>query len=1402
MERFYRGVVKNRKLVFAFFVILTVACIFLKDMVGVNYDLNDYLPEDAKSTVSLNVMEEEFTGGIPNARVMIRDVTIPEALEYKEKMEAVEGVTDVTWLDDSVSIEVPLEMMDDDVVETYYKDGNALFTVTIEEHHRISAVSDIRKIIGDDNAMTGSAVSTAVATTNTVSEIQKITVIAVLFVLLVLIITTKSWLEPLVVLTGLGVAIAINNGTNLLFGEISFVTNAAGSILQLAVSLDYSVFLMHRFEECRKEADNVHEAMVTALCKSTSSIASSGLTTVIGFMALVLMQFRLGPDLGLALAKGVAISLITVFLFMPALILMTYKLIDKTAHKSLVPDFHGVGKLVRKISIPMIALFIILIVPSYLASNSNSYIYGSSKIYGEGTTYGRDKKAIEQTFGKSDTYVLMVPEGDSATERKLSDELHTLPQVTDIISYVDTVGAEIPEEYLDSDTLSLLRSGNYSRLVIAVDAEYEGEKTFELVEQIRNIADKYYPERSYLAGEGVSTYDLMDTITDDMVKVNLLAIGAVFLVLLVTLKSVVASAILVVSIETAIWLNLTIPYFMNAPIYYIAYLIISSVQLGATVDYAILMTDRYRENREVLKKKDAVVQVIADVAVSILTSGSVLAVVGLLLGNMSTNKLLAQLGIFIGRGAIFSLVIVLFVLPGMLMVFDKMVVPKKEESGGKKMKKCGKKIMASLLVAALVTTTVPSSVFAAGVNTEKEEVIYANLNADGSVKEINVVNILEPDKNGTIVDYGDYENLRNMTTTDEIHYEGDTVTISTDAEKLYYEGKLKGNTMPWNITIRYFMDGTEYPAEEIAGKSGDLKITVAVRENKDAAESFFENYALQASITLNTDTCTNIQSEEATIANVGNKKQLTYTILPGKEADITITAEVQDFETDGFSVNGIPLNLNVEVDDEELMSQVHDLIDAIEQIDDGTGEVKDGAEKLQSSVEEELQSGVDSLNDGAGQLYDGAGSLEVGGKSANNGAGSLANGTASLDSGLNSLNTGIAQVQSGLDALNQESGELTKGSAQMKKALEQLQRALGGVSDSAEDVKKLVSASSQIKTGIDELTEGTKKLQSEVSYEAYKALMKANGLDIDELVAGNNSAIQSVQSMLDKVETIEATLKALHVPTEMIEPMKEQCVGLANQLLMLLVGNNAAISGTEQYLNGVSAGIDELVAGAETLQANYAEFDAAIGELAGTLTKMMFQMTQLKDAVNTLVEEYGKLDDGVNAYTEGVVQVVAGYRQVSEGAGSLALGSKALKAGSASLYQGTGELLSGIHELYTATGTLRDGTGKLDEGVAELLAGVVALYDGTSELKDGTGELRSETDGMDDEISDQIDDLISSITGDESETISFVSDKNTNVDAVQFVIQTEGIHMEEVEETEEETEENPTFWQKFLELFH
>ncbi len=674
MRGMYTAVTAHKKAVLALFILASAVCLVLRGLVVVNYDINEYLPEDSPSTLAIDVMGAEFPGGIPNARVMVPDVTVPQALELKARLAQAPGVLAVSWLDDAADVTVPMSAMDQDTLRTYYRDGAALYSVTLDEEDYVTACQAIRDIIGPEGAMTGSAVSMYNSATGTMGEVQLIGAFGVAFAMVVLALTTTSWAEPLLVLAGLGVAVALNSGTNLIFGRISFVTNASGSILQMAVSLDYSVFLLHRFEECRAPGKTDQQAMVDALCLSTSSILSSGLTTVIGFAALVLMRFRLGADLGLALAKGIAISLLTAFFFMPCLLLCACKLSDRLRHRPLVPRLDGFGRLVRRITAPLAILFLLIIAPAFLASHANEFYYGSGQMFGPQAQYTQDTAAIEDAFGKSDTYVLLVPGRDTAVQTALSRDLHELDHVTSIISYVDMAGAEIPLTYLDETALSQLMSENYSRMVLSVDVPYEGADTFALVENIRAIADSYYPGGCHLAGQGVSTYDLMKTVTADLLKVNLVAVGAVFLVLLLTMRSAWLPVLLVLCIETAIWVNLAVPYFSGTPLFYITYLIISSIQLGATVDYAILMTDRYRENRAQLAKRDALVKTIADVTVSILTSGSVLAVVGLLMGFISSNRLLAEMGLLLGRGAIFSLTAVLLVLPGLLGMTDRLVM--------------------------------------------------------------------------------------------------------------------------------------------------------------------------------------------------------------------------------------------------------------------------------------------------------------------------------------------------------------------------------------------------------------------------------------------------------------------------------------------------------------------------------------------------------------------------------------------------------------------------------------------------------------------------------------------------------------------------------------------------------
>ena len=671
MERYTQFLLKHKKLIIGVFVLAAVLCAVLSGLVGVNYNFADYLPDDAASTRALEVMDEEYSQSVPNMRVLVYEVSIPQALAYKEKIADVDGVEEVNWLDDAVDIYEPLELAEQKTVEDWYKDGNALFSVTVDEKKQDSVIPAVREIIGEENCMSGTAVTSVLAPVNTSVEVQQIMFLAVPIIFLILILTTNSWFEPVLFMITIGVAILINRGTNLMFGTVSFVTNAAGSVLQLAVSMDYSIFLLHRFSENREEGLPVEKAMIEAVKQSVGSILSSGLTTVTGFLALVLMRVKSGPDMGWVMSKAIVLSLVSVLCFLPALAISTYRLIDKTQHRTFVPKFDKFAGLVMKLRIPALALVILILPVSFLGQMKNDFFYGGSQVYStQATQMGRDMEAIDKMFGSSNPVVLMVPKGDMEKEIAMNEELKKLDCVTSVVSYVNSVGNAIPSSFLPSETVSRLYSAHYSRFVITMEAEEKDADWYEKVNDIRNIGEKYYGDKIQYAGDLVSTEDLKTTITQDNAKVNFLAIAFVFCILLVNFKSLSLPVILTLVIESSIWINLGIPYFRGQTLFYIGYLIISTVQLGATIDYAILFSDRYMDFRKTLPKKEAAFMTLRTCTISILTSAAVLTLAGVILGKVSTNGVLSQLGILIGRGAALSFVLVIFVLPTLLILFD------------------------------------------------------------------------------------------------------------------------------------------------------------------------------------------------------------------------------------------------------------------------------------------------------------------------------------------------------------------------------------------------------------------------------------------------------------------------------------------------------------------------------------------------------------------------------------------------------------------------------------------------------------------------------------------------------------------------------------------------------------
>ena len=412
---------------------------------------------------------------IPNCRVMVRQVSIPQALELKSQLQQIDGVSKVSWLDDSISLTEPIEMQKRAVVDEWYQQETALFSLTLEKEKQQTAIHAIEDLIGETGVITGTAANSVISQESAGQEIVSIMKIVIPFCAVLLALVSVSWLEPVLFLVTIGFAIVLNMGTNLLFGEISYVTKIAGSVLQLAVSLDYSLFLLHRFEECRKEIADPQQAMLEALCLATPSILASGLTTVMGFAALMVMEFGIGADLGRVLAKGIAFSLFAVLVLLPVLTLRFIGWVDRFAHRPLIPPLFFFGKAALKLRYGAMILFLLVLLPTFLAQSNNVFYYGSSKLYGPDTVLGQQQAAVEAVFGQSNTFVLLVPKGDLGREQALNEDLERLPQTTSIVSYVKTVGAEIPMEYLDETVLSQLISEHYSCILLIADVPAEGD---------------------------------------------------------------------------------------------------------------------------------------------------------------------------------------------------------------------------------------------------------------------------------------------------------------------------------------------------------------------------------------------------------------------------------------------------------------------------------------------------------------------------------------------------------------------------------------------------------------------------------------------------------------------------------------------------------------------------------------------------------------------------------------------------------------------------------------------------------------------------------------------------------------------------------------------------------------
>lgn len=676
LKKMAHFIVQRGRIIEKFFIAMTILCAVCYPFVGVNYDLSKYLPDFAPTKQALDVMEQEF--GYPGmARIMVKDVTLPEARTIRQRISRVDGVDLVVGPDLAANVYSTDAFIKNSLTDRFYKDGNAVYQIIFEDGDSDAsthkAINEIYGIVGKDRGcFAGSAVSSKERQESITREIAMAIGMAVVIIWLILTLTTTSWFEPFLFILVMAVAIVLNMGSNIMFGRISFFTFSTAAILQLAVSMDYSIFLLHTYTAIKQSGVDSRPAMEAAIEKSCSSILASGATTIVGFLVIALMKFTIGRDVGFVLTKGIVCSLVTVLLLMPTLILRFDKKIEKTAHRSFLPPLDGLGKLMYRIRIPVLAAAAFCAVPCYFGQSMNYFYYGDDALgSGPGTRVYEDSRAIEDVFGKSNVIIAMVPNGNVIKERRLTEELEDQEFIDYALSMAGTLPQGIPESFLPETVTKQLRTGSYARILISMENREESSYSFQCSEKLTEIVKKYYPEDSYVIGMTPTTMDIRDILTDDYNRVSIISLAGVALVVMLTFHSVMVPVLVIIPIEVAIYLNMTIPYIIGDSMVYIGYIIVSCLQLGATIDYSILMTNNYMEFRETMGSRDAAVTAIAKSAISILTSGGILTVVGYLLYFTSSIQAISQVGRLVGRGALLSMLLVLSLLPALLAAFDK-----------------------------------------------------------------------------------------------------------------------------------------------------------------------------------------------------------------------------------------------------------------------------------------------------------------------------------------------------------------------------------------------------------------------------------------------------------------------------------------------------------------------------------------------------------------------------------------------------------------------------------------------------------------------------------------------------------------------------------------------------------
>ena len=645
----------------------------------INYDVLTYLPEDIETMQGQEIMTNDFGIGA-FSMLMVDGMEDKEIVKLKEKVEKVDGVENVLWYDSLADISVPQSVLPSKLYDEYNTEDGTMMAVFFKDgtssDETMKAITEIRKITGEQCFLSG--MSAIVEDTKELAEKETplYVLIAVALSALVLAITMESIFVPVLFLLSIGIAIVYNLGTNVFFGEISYITKALAAVLQLGVTMDYSIFLMHSYQEQQVRYNGDKErAMAHAISQTFSSVIGSSVTTVAGFIALCFMSFTLGKDIGIVMAKGVIFGVLVCVTVLPSMILCCDKLIEKTKHKPLLPDIGRISDKVTKRYVIYVVAFVILLFPAIYGNNHTGVYYNLDESLPKNLPSVIANTKLKEDYNMNTTHMILVDSSVAGSDvKKMSQEIEKVDGVKWVLGLDNLVGSGVPADMLPESVTGMLKNDKYQLLMVNSTYKVATDKVNKQIEQIDKIMDKY-DKGAMLVGEGPLTKDLINITDTDFKRVSAVSIGIVFVIILLLFKSITIPVILVGVIEFAIFVNMGIPFYTGTKLPFVASIVIGTIQLGATVDYAILMTTRYqRERSRGAGKFDAITTAHKFSAQSIIVSALSFFAATIGVGLYSNIDMISSLCILMARGALISMVVVVLILPSLFMVFDKIIV--------------------------------------------------------------------------------------------------------------------------------------------------------------------------------------------------------------------------------------------------------------------------------------------------------------------------------------------------------------------------------------------------------------------------------------------------------------------------------------------------------------------------------------------------------------------------------------------------------------------------------------------------------------------------------------------------------------------------------------------------------